>query len=117
MKPHRLSRLERVLIVLIAGPLLSAFIVTPRFPPLPQLVPIERLLANAQRQRHDNPESAEAHYLVARLHYLVFSTGWTMVREQEELQVRWDGATNLWQIRRRKAEELAHEDVGAFGPN
>ncbi len=96
---------------------LHAFVVSP--PewqlPLPQLTPIERLLSNARRLVAAEPASAEAHYAVARLNYLVFSTGWTMAADDTEVSVQWNGAKSEWHVLRHRAEELAYEDIGAIG--
>ncbi len=96
---------------------LNAFVISP--PewqlPLPQLTPIERLLSNARRHVVAEPASAEAHYAVARLNYLVFSTGWTMATDDTEVSVQWNGAKSEWHVLRHRAEELASEDIGAIG--
>lgn len=115
MKASRVAR--HALVILLGVSWLGAFIVTPRFPPLPQLVPIWRLIANAERQVREKPDSAAAHYTLARLHYLVFSTGWTMVESQEDIDVsvQWDGKTGSWTTW-HKAGELAYEDVGVTVP-
>jgi hypothetical protein len=115
MKDSRVRLALYALVALLGVSWLGAFIITPRFPPLPQLVPIRRLIANAERTVREQPESAAAHYTLARLHYLVFSTGWTMVEERHdgiEVSVQWDGKTDLWATMWRKADELAYEDLG-----
>jgi hypothetical protein len=40
----------------------------------PQMVPVERLLKSAEAYATKNPKDAEAHYLLARVHYLAFVT-------------------------------------------
>ena len=96
---------------------LNAFVVSPpeRQLPLPRLTPIERLLSNARRRVVAEPASAEAHYVVARLNYLVFSTGWTMAAEDTEISVQWNGAKSEWHVLRHRAEELAYEDINSVG--
>lgn len=42
---------------------------------IPSAVPVDRLIRNAKRQVFWHRKSAEAHYTLGRLHYLVFSTG------------------------------------------
>ena len=41
----------------------------------PTLVPLSRLLANAEADRTARPNSPEPHYTLARIHYLAFAHG------------------------------------------
>ncbi len=53
--------------------------------------------------------------MVARLHYLMFATGWTMVTDDKEVYVQWSATQDAWYARYHKAVEMAYEDVGAIG--
>ena len=90
--------------VLLTG-LAQAFVIGPEF-----ITPFDRLLANASRDLKNSPDSASAHYSVARLHYLIFSTGLTLFADR----VGGDRVRTIdvERARQLRAEELAREDIG-----
>jgi hypothetical protein len=61
----------RVLGFALAASIITATTSDAMFMP-PQMVPVERLLKSAEAYVVKNPKEAEAHYLLARVHYLAF---------------------------------------------
>jgi hypothetical protein len=96
--------LVAIVAVVTAGSV-RAWVIGPEF-----LTPIDRMLVNASRDLKNSPDSASAHYSVARLHYLVFSTGLTVFPERvggERVRT-----IDVERARQLRAEELAREDIG-----
>ena len=50
---------------------------------MPDLIPTERILKNTQAFLAKNPESADAHYTIARIHYLTFTNRMWLVQGWE----------------------------------
>ena len=86
----------------------------------PGLFPIQRLIATAERQLKNNPSSAEAHYLLARIHYLAFAYGTTAVYggiskdgsvSLDEREIRGTSPT-VDEARHLKASQMARAELG-----
>ena len=83
----------------------------------PAPVPIERLLQNAEADRAANPASADAHYTLARIHYMAFalSTNAVQARNPPQGTIR---VVDDWMLRSlprdfaNDADFLARDEVG-----
>lgn len=90
----------------------------------PQLVPVERLLKSAQSWLQAHPADADAHYTLARIRYLAFARGAVNVPAFGEtadggkpsVAGNWAFAFDLYEARKKRAEELALQDIGERGP-
>jgi hypothetical protein len=90
---------------------------------MPQPAPVAQLVARATAFRDANPDSAEAHYTLARIHYLAFSQGEASVpaiseaneEGKPEIPGDWLLAHRLYEARQKRAEELAMRDIGETG--
>jgi hypothetical protein len=89
----------------------------------PRAMPVERLLKNAETYLAAHPDSAEAHYLVARIRYLAFAQGGTTIPATSEADadgkpvIPADGMLAMFghdpaSARRDEAQRLALQDVG-----
>ena len=86
---------------------------------MPELVPVERLVKNAEAYVQAHPGDAFAHYTVGRIHYLAFVLKIGMVPAHAPAA---DGLPRpardqllgqpLATIRRQRAETLAREELG-----
>jgi hypothetical protein len=77
----------------------------------PEMIPVDRLLENAKAQLAAKPDSDEARYTLARIHYLAFARSSTTVpgfahRETPEI------APN-WMIGKERADELDEATLAA----
>ena len=77
----------------------------------PEMVPVDRLLENAKTQLAADPDSDEARYILARIHYLAFARSSTTVpgfshRDTPEI------APN-WMIGKERADELDEAQLAA----
>jgi hypothetical protein len=77
----------------------------------PEMIPVDRLLENAKTQLAAKPDSDEARYMLARIHYLAFARSSTTVpgfahRETPEI------APN-WMIGKERADELDEATLAA----
>jgi hypothetical protein len=91
---------------------------------LPHLAPVEALLRIAGSYVAAHPAAPEAHYTLARIHYLAFARGEENVpvfREGGDGElpvVATDAAISfdLYEARQKRAAELALKDIGESGP-
>ena len=112
-----LSVLGGAVALLLAGPARGDFV-------LPQAVPVDRLLKSAEAYLAAHPGEAEAHFTLARIHYLAFSRGARNVPvvreggagEKPALASDWAISFELYEARQRRADELALRDIGEPGP-
>jgi hypothetical protein len=95
----------------------------------PKPVPIDRLLKSAEAYLAANPDSAEAHYTLARIHYLAFVRSSlevpAMVKKQDFLDA--NGKPRIaadWQLQpgvtgsmEERASQLAIAELGTSRPN
>ena len=89
----------------------------------PDDVPVGRLLKAAEAALAKTPSSAEAHYTIARIHYLAFSRGTETVpaylpsESDPQLQVPGEYLTRNWLESKRwkKAREIARAELGKTG--
>lgn len=89
---------------------------------MPSMIPTERILKNTKAFLAENPESADAHYTVARIHYLTFANrmwlvqGWDSRNASSPPRVAPDfliafGGNMLDRARRAEAENRAAEKI------
>lgn len=95
----------------------------------PEPVPIERLLKSAEAYLAANPKSAEAHYTLARIHYLAFARSSGEVpanlRRREPLDDRgkpliaadWQLLPSMTRSIDDRASQLARDEVGFSQPH
>lgn len=91
---------------------------------LPQAAPVARLLTRAQAYLAAHPGEADAHYTLARIHYLAFTRGAREVPvlrdagagEKPAIASDWAIAFELYEARQKRADELALRDIGETGP-
>jgi hypothetical protein len=91
---------------------------------MPQPVPVERLVNAARTWRDAHPDEADAHYTLARIHYLAFSRGTAEVPAMgppvddamPRIPGNWLTGFDLYEARQRHALELALKDLGETGP-
>lgn len=103
--------------LVLACPLLTlrAFVIEVFIVP----VPAERLIADAERKLKATPESAEAHYALARCHYIAFSRDFggvdmsrgEVVERYGEQDLPWRKTKSLDSARVTKAGELAYAET------
>ena len=106
---HKWKAMKTRLILTLA---FAAFI-TPGFAKFarPEMIPVDRLLENAKTRLAADPDSDEARYTLARIHYLAFARSSTTVpgfthRETPEI------APN-WMIGKERADELDEAALAA----
>jgi hypothetical protein len=105
-----------------AGPSQASFV-------RPEAVPIDRLLRSAERHLAANPSSPEAHYTLARIHYLAFARNSAEVpafvpkndatesQEKPRIAAEWQLLPGLTPDLDRRAFQLAAEEVGFSQPH
>ncbi len=88
----------------------------------PQLAPVDRLLKSAQTWLAAHPAEGDAHYTLARIHYLAFVRGAQSVPAfadgpggKPSVASDWSMAFELYEARQKRAEELALKDIGERG--
>ncbi|MEO5713154.1 MAG: hypothetical protein ABIT37_06670 [Luteolibacter sp.] len=80
----------------------------------PQMVPVDRLLKNAETNLAAHPDSDEAHYIVARIHYLAFARCSTSVPAFSEADQQGKPALPPnWMIDTKRSEDLDDTKLAA----
>jgi hypothetical protein len=103
--------------------LFFAFVVRGEFA-RPQFAPVDRLIKSAQAYLAAHPAEADAHYTLGRIHYLAFARGAQSIpilREASDggkpvVASDWAISFELYEARKRRADELALQDIGERGP-
>ena len=91
---------------------------------LPQSAPVDRLLKSAETYLAAHPGEADAHYTLARIHYLAFTRGAREVPvfrevgagEKPAIASDWAISFELYEARQKRADQLALQDIGERGP-
>ncbi len=84
----------------------------------PQMVPVERLLKNAETHLAANPESDEARYILARIHYLAFARSSESVPAFREADREGKPAiAPNWMIGKERSDELDVIKLAAHANN
>lgn len=105
---------------LVKNPLVPAIVLTALVSPasamfrMPQLVPLDRLLKNAETHLAAHPDSDDARYIVARIHYLAFARCSTSVPAFSEADPQ--GKPSLppnWMIDTKRSEDLDDTKLAA----
>lgn len=112
--PEALMKLKHLLLVTYATLTVPGFAMFMQ----PQMIPVERLLKNAETHLAANPESDEARYIVARIHYLAFARSSESVPAFAEADR--EGKPSIapnWMIAKERADELDPAKLAAHANN
>lgn len=82
----------------------------------PQMIPVDRLLKNAESHLKANPDSKEARYILARIHYLAFARSSTTVPAFNEGDTeRKPSIAPNWMINLKdRPDEMDERDLTAY---